>query len=679
MGSIDIHNRSDTPVSLTLQLAAILMPMGKGKATQPIKIRNHQVLLGRTDRLFPLLFLTGGPSGISSPYPALSLALKLMPDETHTSNWALVSKGTQQESYDTARQVTASHWQKKAQSALMQSRREILKIKTGNHDWDTSFLLTQITAMTHMVTQDQKGETPIFLHTRLPDQATSPGCSPGDQDDITTLETLHLSEVFLPHHADSLAKLVRKFLSQLDSEGRLASCRRRSDFIKPFQECPLLAQISLELYKVQQDKLFLKEIFSDLCRYIDSWLPLREKSPGKLCLAWEDPDQLQLSTGLFLFDIWEPSGIGLDIRSVDSPALAAMLLREIKAMQKIATALGEQEHQKHFGKIEKHLKKKILDFWQSEQRGFTYLDCQSQLSPERELYYPSPAKERFEISKSFTKPQRLQCHLHAHDDRTRVCKIEMIGLDFEGNQIIELFKSPDIRWVNGRAHLTSHALFLSLESIQITRLHPKDRILLQTADLTQCDITCLAPFWSGSLQGSQAQSLLSTFLDPEMPALSHGIPETWQCLHPLPEDLPIRVNVLWNTLIIKGLLQEGFTDQATTLFTRLMSTITSGLKQYNGFYPYYDHNTGKPFGTRNIIPGLVPVRLFLQIAGIRIFNHEKVAIWGTNPFPWPIEVQYQGLALRKEGSHTLITFPDGRSYQNDTETPVQITPAGAEK
>jgi hypothetical protein len=104
-----------------------------------------------------------------------------------------------------------------------------------------------------------------------------------------------------------------------------------------------------------------------------------------------------------------------------------------------------------------------------------------------------------------------------------------------------------------------------------------------------------------------------------------------------------------------------------------MSTIVDGLRDFHGFFPYYEAATGKPAGKRNAIAGLVPLALFLKIAGIRLFSPKQVAIWGLCPFPWQMQVQWQGLSLEREGCRTRVTFPNGTIYKTDTAEPVMMT------
>jgi hypothetical protein len=171
----------------------------------------------------------------------------------------------------------------------------------------------------------------------------------------------------------------------------------------------------------------------------------------------------------------------------------------------------------------------------------------------------------------------------------------------------------------------------------------------------------------------QLQEMSLTLLDPQSGLLSFGIPETWKGKHPLPEDLPLRVNVLWNTLILEGLVNNGESKKAAELFTNMMHGIVYGLKDFDGFYPLFDSKTGQPVGQYNAISGLVPIRLFLKIAGVKLLSPTKVALWGSNPFLWPIEINWRGLSIWKEQEHTRITFPNGADAEHNSEKTVIIT------
>jgi hypothetical protein len=227
----------------------------------------------------------------------------------------------------------------------------------------------------------------------------------------------------------------------------------------------------------------------------------------------------------------------------------------------------------------------------------------------------------------------------------------------------------------GRAHITTNHLYQYLDSISISGLGKGDRILVETVDLSQVDISCLLPVWSGGMDESQITTLLETVLEPQASLLKSGIPETWKCTYDLPEALSVEVNVLWNTLIIEGLAHQGYNQAAKDLFTNLMNTVAQGFKNFNGFFQNYEVEKRRPVGQRNIVTGLVPIRLFLQIAGIKLFNPNQVAIWGKSPFPWPVEIRWQGLSVMRQDNQTVIVFPNCMQYKSLSEDPVIVTPA----
>lgn len=672
-GRIEIHHAGGEPIDIDCELAAILNPMGKGSPTHPEKINGNQILSGHTDHLYPVLFMSGGPVATSNPFPALCSSLHLDPGQREERHWALASKTSHEASLKTARELATPAWCQALQIQEKAHDRQTLYIKTGNPDWDTAFLLSQVNALTHLVNLDKEDHQVAFIATRHPDQPLPSHLQSAEMHDLTLLDTLHLAQVLLPTHADHLTRLAESFVNQVDDQGGLPSRIHRGISGGAVNECPLLANLCLALFEFNDDPGFLGKALPEFKRFFDSgWLADADLDRGFLPY-WETPAQLQLETGLFNFDTWEETGNGVDIRTAQSPALAAMLHREAIAMGKIARILGDRSARARYGKILKRLHEIMRSLWNDERNIFSYLDRQSHLSPPRELYYPGRIQTTLKIHKRFTQPQRLHLKLIASPRHNRACVVRIDGRNADGEKIVEQFQSPDLRWAAGHAHLTTHQLFTLLDSVAFKGFNKDDRFLIETADYSQTDISCLLPIGSGGLHKDQMASILETHLDWQDPDLASGIPETWRCFHPLPEGLRKQVNIQWNTLIIEGLVREGYAQEAMELFTNLMSTIIHGLKDYNGFYPAYDIERGIPQGQANAIQGLAPLGLCLQIAGIKIISPDRVAIWGSNPFPWPIEARWQGLWVRRDDAQTEIIFPQGTHYQSQATKPLVVT------
>lgn len=687
VGSIKLENAGSNSISLDSKIGALLVPMGKGSPIHPLKIGDHQILTGQTDGICPILIMSSGPTGISDPYPALRLPLNIDPGQSEILCWSLVSKKSQKESYETACEYISSTWQKAFQTQIKAHDRKRIHIKTGEPDWDSTFSLAQVNALTHLVAIGGKEKNPVFVRTRLPDNAI--GIRPEDKplENLTLLDVLHLTQVILPSHTDLLTHLVERFSGRVDEHGFLPSCIHRGLTGKPINECPLLAYLCLMLFEINHDHEFLRRVFPHLQRFFSHGWMKDENSLDSTLPHWESPEQLQLDTGLFNFDIWEETGKGLDIRTVESPALAAMLHQEVSALHKIADILGNRSARQTYNKIAKALNEKMISLWDEEQKVFTYRDRQSHLSPERELYYPGLIKPKIDINKTFIHPQRLLIHLMTNEELTRSCVVKIIGRNKSGETIVEQHQSPGLRWVLEHAHITTQNLFSTLDEVEFEGFYPEDRFLIETADYSQPDISCLLPIWTGRVNNNVLSALIENQFDFSAPEFSSGIPETWRlpglpeqpseglagsAKLRIPEGLVQQVNILWNTLIIEGLVREGLTETAVTIFTNMMSAILHGLKDYNGFYSAHEVESGLPIGLANAITGLAPVGLFLKIAGIKLLSPNRVAIWGSNPFPWPVEVRWQGLWLRREDEQTHIIFPDGTQYHSQATKPLVV-------
>ena len=672
VGTLELHNSSTEKILVDGELGAVLIPMGQGSPTHPEKYGANQVLCGQTDDLFPVLFMSSSPRATSNPHPALRAELTIDPGRSATLHWALVSKTNHSKSFETARKLATPAWQRTAQVHIKNHDRNMVHIRTGQPDWDAAFTLAQVNAMTHLVDPDPDQKQPIFTRQRLPDQPTQSQTEIDNLEDLTLLDAAHLAQVMLPVQADHFKNLLLSFAAQVDDQGRLPSRIFRGLSGGAINEPPTLANLCLQLFEINEDRTFLREVFPALRRFFDAgWFAGDLVNPDNFP-SWQSPAQLQLSSGLFTFDPWEPTGRGLDIRTAESPALAAMLGREAFALQKIARILGDRTARSDYARVIKVIHEKVHSMWNENLKVFAYQDRQTHQAPNQELYDRGSIQASLEIHKKFNQPQRLQIHLSTDDERTRACVIQLVGKNEAGESLVEKFSGSQVRWMGGQAHLTTHNLFSELNSIEFEGFTANDRFIIETADYTQVDISCLLPLWTGKIPNDLLESMVETHLIASEHDFDIGIPETWPVFHPLPDALPKQINIMWNTLIIDGLIREGYAQEAVNTFTNMMNAIILSLKNYNGFYPVYDITGGYPQGKANTITGLAPLGLCLKIAGIKLFNPNRVAVIGENLFSWPIEVHWQGLSVHRQGAQTRISFPDGTQYHSQSTKPQMV-------
>jgi len=666
VGSVTFINTSGNLLSLTLDLAVTLVSMPQGTAAYPDREGINQIISGHTKDLAPVLFMTGGPSAISSPYPALSIPIHLTDGQSRTLTWALATKPSRDESLDAARKVAASPWREIVQQRARFHAAKTIQVQTGRPEWDTAFTLAQTETQLHWVGQPEKSDAPFFLRSRLPDDAPDTLLQQNHRDDLSLLELHHLKQLLLPAQKDQFASLLKNFLARQKENGSIYSERDNFAFSRPFHECPLLASLALKAFEFDGNRDNLRRAFPALCRSLEPWLPA-EKT------AWEDPRQPQLDTGLFNFDIWEETGHGLDIRTAKSPALLSMILLEAKALVRIAELIDEEAEVDHYQALANSLTEAIHKTWDENLSTFIYRDIESGLTPDRELFLPGRIQKELTIGKTFLNPQRLQLHLFTTDEHTRPCIIHLIGEDSNRNPIEEVFKPNELRWVLGKAHLTSRLVYQSIQSITFNGMQPEDRFVLETADFAQPDISCFLPILAQAVTPEMFEQIIASPLIQDENQRRFGFPETWKARHELPPALTIRTNVLWNTLIIEGLLKSGQIDLASEIFIQLMTVLTAGLAHHDGFFPFYNSSDGLPAGNRNALAGLAPLGLLLELAGIRILSPSRVILWRRFPFENPLKLHWQGLSIYKDSELVKIVFPDGTDYTGTIEEPIMVS------
>jgi hypothetical protein len=273
--------------------------------------------------------------------------------------------------------------------------------------------------------------------------------------------------------------------------------------------------------------------------------------------------------------------------------------------------------------------------------------------------------------KTFKKPQRLLLHLSAPVEKTLVAGITIYGKLAKGELVEESI--PDrLAWNNGQAHYTSRNLFNAVTRLAVKRLPEGGRGSLATPDYTLEDMTLLLPLWA-SLPGIEKSkkmienTLLKRYLLPFGIPLCPGLATASQ------PGNQAYISLLWNQLIIEGLVDNGYIREAADIFTRIMNGILTSFRQYGTFRECYDAQTGQPFGETNILCGLPPLGLFLQILGIKSIQADQLILQGFNPFSWPVTVKYQGITITRHPKDTVVTYPGGQAISVSGPGPHRVS------
>ncbi len=113
-GRLRVINTGVTPRAVQYDLTALLTPSETGQRMTPVKLQGVTVLQGRSGDLFPVIFMTGGPQGLSSPYPCLTQKAELLPGLENQSLWVHAGLGSPEDSFELARSTASRKWEAEA-------------------------------------------------------------------------------------------------------------------------------------------------------------------------------------------------------------------------------------------------------------------------------------------------------------------------------------------------------------------------------------------------------------------------------------------------------------------------------------------------------------------------------------------------------------------------------------
>jgi hypothetical protein len=687
VGRVKFTNTSILPLNFHFEWVALLNPIDRQGGMAPVQNGPTYVLSGETAYINPVVFLTGGPQPSEGPYPALSVEMELYPGSSRQLSWSAAANRTYESSLEAARAAAARPWEAEHTRLEMLNLSQMVRIQTGDPDWDAAFALTQKTAFGLLMKNPLYLPEPSFVLSRRPDQGFS---RRGDGSDYahlwsgqTALDAYYLSSLLLPGAPDLVAGLVRNFLAVQEENGVIdwkpgLGGQRSKQLAQP-----LIATLALQVAPYLPEIEWFREVFPKLLRFFQSWFSPENDRDEDGFPEWEHPLQSGLEDSP-VYDRWSPNAQGIDVACLEDPGLAAMLYRECQSLIEMASALEESEKtaaayaRLSGGEVQLSdasealpalreraaaLREMVESTWDAKARIYHYRDYQTHASQRGQIVVEFNGSERISSRKRFNPPCRLVIHMNASEVRTFAISITIHGFTAEG-EASETLTSRSFTWLGRQARATTQNAFAALKRIEAVGLTDTDQVRVFTADLTQEDCSLFLPLWAGIPEDETARHLIDEVLWPRY-LMPYGIPVTPPDLNPQ-EELPglhtavTSALLPWNHLIGEGLLRYGRRAQAADLLNRLMTAVIASLKEHRAFRQYYHAETGLAAGERGHLHGLAPLGLFLQTLGVRQLSAKEILLDGFNPFPWIIHVQYRKAQLTFHPDKTEIIFPGGQ-------------------
>jgi len=581
-----------------------------------------------------------------------------------------------QESFQLARQTAARNWD--AEKARIELVNEgVPEIYTGDLDWDIVFALTQKVALSSFLNPDHYLPSPSYVLNRMPDQGYS---FRGDGSDYShlwngqsPLESWFLSEMVTPAAPKLAEGLLLNFLAVQAEDGTIDWKPGMGGQSSRLMATPFLASLALQIYETTENLEFLRQVFPGILKFVQAWFSRDHDRDGDGIPEWDHPMQSGLEDHP-IYSHWYDWSQGVDIETVENPALCSFLHRECIALSAIAEKIDRSEVIPSLITYSDHLITAIEASWSDTDSIYYDWDRDTHLTLTGERLADRQGPGDLIVDRDFEQPVRLLVHIETDSPSGRHPQVFVHGTSASGHRRVEQVDENQFKWHLQRCRMTGDRVYSKIDRIEILGIEPNDRIDVHTVGLSCINQSQLLPLWAGIPDKKRANRLVKKTITASKKFWQpYGMPA---CVTPSPEsdDLVCRhVNMVWNTLIGEGLLQYGYRTEAAELVTRMMQAVIQTVKQDHRFRRYYNADDGRGSGERNVFTGLAPLGLFMNTLGVRIISPIKVALRGHNPFPWPVTIKYRGLTILRQNDKTNVVFPDGQTVTIKDPKPQIVT------
>ena len=600
--------------------------------------------------------MEGSSKTVLSPNLALEQSKHLNPDQTLQTIWQCEIQKNGGENPHGSRSFP-TNWDGEIARLEVANQARMVQISTPQSNWDAVFYSNQNQAFQLLRKGTQGHISPD--KTRSTHSAFTP-TNAGTHTGISAIELWQLIGSLLPAQAELAANLLEDYLAQASA-----------DFDKnpltalPF---PCLCDLAWRVHQQSQQKDYLLEIYPALKTLSLAWFNPEHDRDQDGIPEWTSIEQCGLTT-LPAFNLIDENAMATRISFTEQLNLATLLKIELGELRKVAQIA---EDQITLTIIDNHLI--VLNSFTASFADNGYetgsLDCASHHWHPGEVLYEGDQKAFGTKSIYLRKPARLNLRLKSPLQLKKPPVFFLYGENEEGEQVVEPVEPTNLLWLPGSFFYTTNNIYARIDKISDLQIG-ESHLRVHQADLESHDVgMLLATRIKG--EGDETDMENGLNLQSVLASTNYGLPED---LDPVAEKKV--VNLGWNLLVLADLIRKDEAEAAFRLLSQLQQAQINHLSLEHSNTDRWSSQNGSFLGIRNTIGGLIPVSLILDLAGIRIFNENKVALRGQNPYPWRFVVQYRGLEVTRDGKNATVRFPDGsiqhhfgsaqKTFSNETE------------
>jgi hypothetical protein len=423
---------------------------------------------------------------------------------------------------------------------------------------------------------------------------------------------------------------------------------------------PILARMAWRIIELTDDEKFLQTVFPHLLRFFERWLAADFDRDGDGFPEWQDERQMGY-VAFPTFALGQSWAQGLHVGTVEAPDLAAYLLAEANALQKMAERLKNKTAVASLKKQIKALQEHLAQLWNGTYYAYRDRDTHAtntsivllKDAAGDELHYPAA---------SLPEPARLIVKIVGGMTHVPRITLTIDGISETGTSITEKAETKAFLWQNRTGVYTTQRVFAQVDRVQVEGLSRVYRLTVQTPDLTRLDINALLPLWAGGIPADHAQKLVQLATDGAHFWRTNGI-----TMISAQDNYFDQSNadgggglwLYWNALVGEGLLEAAAEKPVAELLRKILTLHVAQLQQHKSFAQFYHADGATGVGERNHLGGIPPLDLLNRALGISIVSAAQVWVGGAFAWQKAVTVEQHGVVVKRSSKKINIKFPSG--------------------
>lgn len=625
--------------------------------------QRNALALGNLVNLRPVVVVENGQAPQDAPSPKVGVELQIAPGKSVQMRWIHAGRPDLRDSLALAQHWLRLDWQPYF-AQIERAAQAIPQVFTGNDAFDAVIAAAYQHLAQAFLSPTASLPYASFVAARQPWQGYSARGDGTDQPRAWAGQWPVLAYMVGAAMATidpALAQgILKNYLAVQTADGSIDYKPGLAGQREGILCLPILARLAWNIYEATEDQKFLSDTFEPLMKFFERWFARDMDADADGLPEWQNERQ----TGYVFtptFAVGSNWAQNANIHFAECPDLLAYLRSEARSLVRMAQALGRKRPAAQMEKHSAALDNLLEALW--HEGRYAYRDRDTHLTTTGvTLLDDGRGDEEHLLALPLSPANRVLVRLTGGASNVPRGKLILEGLAQDGKKITEQADFRQFVWTYGRGVYTSEQVFSQLDRIHCEGLSRVYRIQAQTVDTTRLDINALLPLWSGRLPAQRAEALLKLALDKKHFLRNSGLAMNSAqdpAFDPAGASGSGGVWPYWMGLVIEGMLEHGYRQQAADAVENLLQAQARILAEHKKFFMFYHADQPQGLGERGHLDGLPPLHLLMQLFGVQILSAGKVRVHETFAWGRAVKIQQHGVMVERSSRKIRITFPSG--------------------